>query len=130
MTIYRGIDGLIKQGTKTIASVRNWTIEQSVDTQQTAILGDNWQRHVVMLKSWTGSATAFWDDGDTQGQVALVIGKAFTLQVYPNHNSSYFSGEALVTALSISGGTDGLVEASFTFQGNGELRTIAGGKAS
>jgi len=128
MTIYRGFEGLVKNGTKTIAQVRNWTIEQSANTEDASVLGDSWQRHIVLLKSWTGSATAFWDDSDTQGQADLVIGNAFTFQVYPNSGSSYFSGQALVTGLSTSSEVNGAVEANFTFQGNGELKIITQGK--
>jgi len=128
MSIYRGSEGLVKIGTKTIAEVNNWTIEQSVDTTDASVMGDHWQRHVALLKSWTGSATAFWDEDDTQGQGALLLGKAFTLRFYPSSNSRYFTGTVLVTGLSLSAGMTDLVEASFSFQGTGELKIMAPGK--
>ncbi len=127
MAIYKGFEGVIKNGNDIIAEVRNWTLEQSADTTDASIIGDEWQHSVATLKSWTCSLSAWWDESDTNGQASLTIGKPFMLQLYPGGEQTdrgYFSGDAYVTGLSISGAHDSIVEADFTFQGTGELRLL------
>ncbi|MEE9452562.1 MAG: hypothetical protein V3V61_07395 [Gammaproteobacteria bacterium] len=127
MAIYKGFEGIIKNGNDIIAEVRNWTLELSADTTDASIIGDEWQHYVATLKSWTCSLSAWWDESDTNGQASLTIGKKFMLQLYPGGELAkrgYFSGDAYVTGLSISGAHDSIVEADFTFQGTGELRLL------
>ena len=47
-----------------------------------------------------------------------------TLKVYPEGtatSSKYYTGTALVTGISRSASVDGMVDASFTFKGTGDL---------
>ena len=66
----------------------------------------------------------FWDETDTLGQVALIVGAEVTLNLYYAGNTStkkYLTGTAVITGVSISGEHEGMLEASFTFEGNGAL---------
>ena len=87
-------------------------------------MGDSWMTNKATQKSWTASFNAYWDPTDTNGQEALAEGAEVTLNLYPTGNSSanyYWVGSAIVNSVSKSGSFDGLVEASFSVTGNGEL---------
>lgn len=119
-----GTEGVVKVGANTIAETRSWSIDQSADTVEDTVLGDTWKTHQVSLKSWSGSLSAFWDETDTNGQVAMTIGASITLNLYPEGattGDSYFSGTALITGITNKGGVGGMIEADFTFQGTGAL---------
>jgi hypothetical protein len=76
------------------------------------------------LTSWDGSVDVYWDETDTNGQVAATIGASVTLNVYPEGDASgdaYYTGTAIVTGVSRTASFDGMVEASITFQGSGAL---------
>ncbi len=89
-------------------------------------MGDTARTHLITLTSFDGSIDVFWDETDTNGQVALGVGSSVTLALYPEGDSSgdtYYSGTALVTGVSRSSSFDGMVEASITVQGSGALTT-------
>ncbi len=124
MATHAGSEGIVKNGNNTVAEVRSWTIDMTADTVDTAIIGDEWKNHQITMKSWSGSANAWWDETDTNGQAALTIGSSFVLNLYPEGDGmgdTFFSGTALVTGLSVTGAHDNVVEANFTFQGTGPL---------
>jgi len=76
------------------------------------------------LRSWNGSVDVFFDDTDTTGQGALVVGSevALSFQVEGDESGDHLlSGNALVTGRTINSSFDGMVEASLTLQGTGEL---------
>ena len=80
--------------------------------------------NTTAIKSWSGSANAFWDETDTNGQVALVVGAAVTINFCfegKTTGDTYASGSALVTEVGVSSSKGGLVERSFSFVGNGVL---------
>ena len=88
-------------------------------------MGDTNRSYKVGLKSFTGSASLFWDEADT-GQTAIVVGTEITLNVYPEGASSgdtYYTGSAIVTGSTIASSFDGMVEAEVSFQGTGALTT-------
>jgi predicted secreted protein len=126
MATHTGLEGHVNVGANTIAEVRSWSIEESSDTTDSTTMGvtNNWRTHKATLKSWSGNIDCFWDETDTNGQVALVIGTEVSLNVYPESDDSgdsYFNGSAIVTGITRQAAIDGLVETSFSFQGTGEL---------
>lgn len=119
-----GSEGVVKNGANTIAEVRGWSIEQQADTVEDTVLGDTWKTYQSSLKSWSGSLSAFWDETDTNGQVAMTVGASITLNLYPEGattGDSYFTGTAIITGITNKGEVGGMVEAEFTFQGTGAL---------
>jgi hypothetical protein len=122
-----GPEGVVKNGANTIAEVRGWSIEQQADTVEDTVIGDISKTYKSSLTSWSGSLSAFWDETDTNGQVAMTIGASITLNLYPEGattGDSYFTGTAIITGITNKGEVGGMVEAEFTFQGTGAL-TIA-----
>ncbi len=124
MALHKGSEGVVKIGSNTIAEVRDWSLEETAETIDSTELSDSAKTFEVGTTSWSGSLNCFWDETDTTGQGACTVGASVTLNLYPEGattGDTYATGTALINSLSKSGGIDGLVEASFSFQGTGAL---------
>ena len=124
MANHKGSEGTVKIGTDTIAEIKDWSITETGDTLEDTSMGDAARTFLASLTSWDGSVSVFWDETDTNGQGALTIGASVALKVYPEGNAStdvFYEGTALVTGIERNAAFDGMVEASFTFQGTGVL---------
>ena len=125
MATHTGSEGTIKVGANTVGELRSFTLETTAETIEDTSMGDTNRSYKVGLKSFTGSASLFWDEADT-GQPAIVVGTEITLNVYPEGASSgdtYYTGSAIVTGSTIASSFDGMVEAEVSFQGTGALTT-------
>lgn len=126
MATHAGSEGLVKVASATVAEVKSYSIEESADTLETSSIGTTARTFRTSLTGWSGSIDVFWDETDTNGQVALAVGSSVTLNVYPegaDSGDTYYSGTALVTGVSKTGSFDGMVEASISVQGTGALTT-------
>lgn len=126
MATHKGSEGLVKVGSATVAEVKSYSLEESADTLETTKMGDAARTYLPSLTSFSGSVDCFWDEQDSNGQVALAVGASVTLVFYPEGAASgdtYYSGTALVTGKTITGSFDGMVEASISVQGTGALST-------
>ncbi len=129
MANHLGSEGTVRIGdTNIVAEVRNWSIEESADTIEDTVLGELARTHKSGLTSWSGYLDAYFDETDTNGQEAMSIGTQVNLRVYPESDVAgtavgdfYFDGLAIVTSITRSASFDGMTEASFSVQGNGEL---------
>ena len=127
MATHKGSEGLIKIGTDSIAEVKSYSLEESSDTVETTKMGDAARTHLSSLTSFSGSVDCFWDETDTNGQVALAVGSTVTLLWYPEGattGDTYYSGSVIVTGKTITGSFDGMVEASISVQGTGAISTL------
>ena len=123
MANHAGSEGTVKIGSNVVAEVKSFSIEESADTIEDTALGDTARTFKSGLTGWSGSVECFWDETDT-AQIALTIGASVTLDVYPEGATSgdtHYSGTALVTGITRQASLDGMVEASFSFQGTGAL---------
>ena len=124
MATHAGSEGTVKVGANAIAEIRSYTVTETADTIEDTSMGDSSRTYLPSLKTFSGSIECFWDETDTNGQVALAVGSSVTLNFYPEGSSTgdkYYSGAAIVTGLTVTASFDGMVEASFTFQGTGAL---------
>lgn len=124
MTTHHGNEGKVKLSNNAVGEIKNFTVEQSVDTADDTAMGDSWRTHKVGHKSWTASVECHFDPADTNGQAVLDIGASVTFNAYAIGDGSgakYLSGTATVTGQSISTPMDDTVSVSFTLQGNGAL---------
>lgn len=124
MATHTGSEGTVKIGANAIAEIRSFSIEQTSDTAEDTTMGDSWRTYKSTLKAWSGSVDVYWDETDTTGQGALVVGAEVTLNVYPEGSTTadkYLTGTAIVTGFTVTASFDGMVEASISFQGNGAL---------
>jgi len=124
MANHTGFEGTIKVGTNTVAEIRNFSINETADTIEDTTINDAAKTFQTGLKTWSGSATLFWDETDTNGQEALTIGSSATLNLYPEGASTgdiYYTGTAIVNSIGIAVPTNGMVERTIGFQGSGAL---------
>lgn len=124
MATHTGSEGTVKVGANAIAEIRSYSIEETADTTEDTTMGDTYRTHKTTLKSWSGSVDVFWDETDTNGQVALAVGSEVTANFYPEGSTTgdaYMTGTAIVTGKTVTGSFDGMVESSITLQGTGSL---------
>jgi len=124
MATHKGSEGTVKSGANAIAEIRSYTITETADTLEDTTMGDASRTYLASLKTFSGSIECFWDETDTNGQLTLDVGSTVTINVYPEGSSSgdmYYTGSVIITEKSITASFDGMVEASFSFQGTGAL---------
>jgi len=116
MANHTGTSGLVKVGTDTIAEVRSFTLNTTSELLEDTTLTDTSKTYQVGKKGATVSVECFWDETDTNGQIAIAEGNSVALNLYPEGADSadyYFSGTYLINGNSISVPTDGIIEATF-----------------
>lgn len=126
MATHTGSEGTVKVGSNAIAEIRSYSVSETADTIEDTTMGDAARTYKASLKSFSGSVDVFWDETDTNGQVALTVGSEVTINFYPEGattGDTYLTGTAIVTGKTINGSFDGMVEASITIQGTGALTT-------
>ena len=123
MATFKGSDGIVKAGGTAIAEIRSFSVEQTADTIEDTKMGDSARTYKPSLTSFTASIDAIFDDTDSV-QESLTIGAELAFLFLPEGSSTgdyQLSGSGIVTGISQSQSFDGLVERSFTVQGNGAL---------
>jgi hypothetical protein len=125
MATHTGVDGLIKIGSNAVAELRGYSYTETATTTDDTSQTDTWTTHLPGLKSWSGQAEAAWDETDTTGQGALLVGASVSLTFYPEGATTgdvTAAGTATVTSVGVSvPNGSGLVTRSFSFTGNGAL---------
>lgn len=126
MATHTGSEGTVRVGSNAIAEIRSYSVEETADTVEDTSMGDAYRTFKTTLKGWSGSVDVFWDETDTNGQVALVVGTEVTANFFPEGASAgvsekYYSGTAIVTGRTVTGSFDGMVESTITLQGTGAL---------
>jgi len=124
MATHTGVDGTVKIGTDAIAEVRSFSLDTSAEILEDTTLSDTSKSYKVGKKSATATVECFWDETDTNGQIAFTEGSEVTLNLYPEGSDSgdyYYTGSFIVTSTSVSVPTDGIIEASFNATLNGDL---------
>ena len=124
MATHTGSAGVVKVASNTVAEVRNWSIDQSLDTAETTKLGDTVKTYKTTLSESNGTIDCFWDETDSTGQGAMTIGATVTLNLYPegaDSGDTYYTGSAIINSIGVAQAHDGLVERSFGFQITGAL---------
>ena len=128
MATHTGSEGTVRVGLNAIAEIRSYSLEETADTAEDTSMGDAYRTFKTTLKAWTGSVDVFWDEADTNGQVALVVGATVTANFFPEGTTSpdvYYTGSAIVTGKTVTGSFDGMVESTITLQGTAALTLTA-----
>lgn len=124
MATHTGSEGTVRVGANAIAEIRSYSLEETADTVEDTSMGDTYRTHKTTLKSFSGSVDVFWDETDTNGQIALAVGSEVTINFYPEGattGDTYYTGTAIVTSKTITGSFDGMVESTINVQGTGAL---------
>jgi len=124
MANHTGVSGVVKVGTNVVAELRSFTIDTTAELIEDTTLTDTSRTYQFGKKGATVSAECWWDETDTNGQIAIIEGSQVTLNLYPEGADSgdyYFSGTWLIGSNSVSIPTDGIIEASFNATLTGAL---------
>jgi len=124
MATHTAANGVIKVGANAVAEVTGYNIEYMSDTVEDTVIGDAARTYLPTLKSFTASLDAMWDETDTNGQLALVVGTTVTFSIYPEGEDSgdtYYTGSGIITGRTISTSVGEMITANFTVQGTGDL---------
>jgi len=124
MANHTGVSGVVKVGSNVVAELRSFTIDTTAELIEDTTLTDTSRSYQIGKKGATVSAECWWDETDTNGQIAIIEGSQVALNLYPEGADSgdyYFSGTWLIGSNSISIPTDGIIEASFNATLTGAL---------
>ena len=124
MATHTGSAGLVKVGSNTAAEIRSFTLDTSAEVLEDKTLGDTSRTYQIGKKGATVSVECWWDETDTNGQIAMAEGSQVVLNLYPEGADSgdyYFSGTYIITGSSVSVPTDGIIEATFNATMTGAL---------
>ena len=124
MATHTGSAGLVKVGSNTVAEVRSFTLDTSAEILEDTALTDTSRTYAVGKKGATVSVECWWDETDTNGQIAIAEGNQVTINLYPEGADSadyYFSGTYIITGQSVSVPTDGIIESTFSATMTGAL---------
>ena len=127
MATHTGSEGTVRVGaTNAVLEIRSYSVEETADTVEDSSMGDAYRSFKTTLKGWSGSVDVFWDETDTNGQVAMTVGTEVTINFFPEgatagQSEKYYSGTAIVTGRTVTGSFDGMVESTITLQGTGAL---------
>lgn len=125
MANHHGSEGLVRVASATVAEVTGFSFTASAEYAEDTNLSDlNKTYNVTAIKSWSGNVTAFWDETDTSGQVAIVPGANIALVLAPEGvaaGANRYSGNALVTEITKNVQRGAITEVTFNFVGNGAL---------
>lgn len=126
-----GHSGSVTVASGSMGNAKAWSLDV---TQETVDITDfdssGWKESTATLNSWSGSITAIFDaSGTAEGalQTGLTGGSSVALELTLGGGSgSYdvYSGSAIITGQSVTNDVNGIVEATFSFEGTGAL-TIA-----
>ena len=125
MANHTGVDGVVKVGTNTVAEVRSFNIDTTAEILEDTALTDTSRTYQVGKKGATCTVDCWWDETDTNGQIACAEGSQVTLNLYPEGSGSgdyYYTGTWLITGNTVSVPTDGIIEASFSATLTGALQ--------
>ena len=114
-----------------MGNAKAWSLDISQETVDTTNFGSSgWKESTSTLNSWSGSITAIFDASGADEidlQTALTGGASINLDLQLGDGTGTvdkYSGSAYVTSQSITNDVNGIVEATFNFEGTGAL-TIA-----
>jgi hypothetical protein len=124
MANHTGVSGIVKVGSNAVAELRSFTLDTTAELIEDTTLTDSSRTYQVGKKGATVSAECWWDETDTNGQIAMAEGSQVTLNLYPEGADSgdyYYSGTYIMGSNSVSVPTDGIIEASFNATLTGAL---------
>lgn len=127
MAQLHGKDAAIKKNSTAVALAQEWTIEATLESEQITDFGDDWHAVAGGLAAWSGSMVCFWDPTNTEQKAvhdALITasptGALTDVDFYINA-TNYYSGNIVITGVSINVTVSGHIKATFNFEGNGAL---------
>lgn len=102
--------------TNLTAGAKAWTLNHTLETLDTTDFADACVKTFTAgFTSWTATVTCNWDAANT-----AAVGNSATLTLTVTSGKA-FSGTGILIGLAVNTNVDGLVEATYSFQGSGTL---------
>ena len=124
MAAIKGLDVLIKVGSTVVGGQRNASLEMSAETIDTTVkTTGGWAAKIPGIKSWTSSCDGVYfvdDAGLEAAQTAFMNGTAVSLE-FSNSSGLSYSGQAVITSMSVEAGQEDIVSYTISFEGTGAL---------
>ena len=124
MAAIKGLDVLIKVGSTVVGGQRNASLEMSAETIDTTVkTTGGWASKITGIKSWTSSCDGVYfvdDAGLEAAQTAFMNGTAVSLE-FSNSSGLSYSGQAVITSMSVEAGQEDIVSYTISFEGTGAL---------
>ena len=124
MAAIKGLDVLIKVGSQVVGGQRNASLEMSAETIDTTVKSTGgWAAKIPGIKSWTSSCDGVYfvdDAGLEAAQAAFMNGTEVKLD-FSNSNGLAYSGQAVITSMSVEAGQEDIVSYTISFEGTGAL---------
>lgn len=124
MAAIKGLDVLIKVGSQVVGGQRNASLEMSAETIDTTVkTTGGWASKITGIKSWTSSCDGVYfvdDAGLEAAQTAFMNGTAVSLE-FSNSSGLTYSGQAVITSMSVEAGQEDVVSYTISFEGTGAL---------
>ena len=124
MSAIKGLDVLIKVGSTVVGGQRNASLEMSAETVDTTVKSTGgWAAKIPGIKSWTSSCDGIYfldDAGLEAAQTAFMNGTAVNLD-FSNSSGLAYSGQAVITSMSVEAGQEDVVSYTISFEGTGAL---------
>jgi hypothetical protein len=91
-----------------------------------ASLADAWIEKARTWMSWSGSLSGYYDDADDTIFDTVVAGNVIKIRFYDSRNvaTKYWEGDAILTSVDHSTGTDDFSTLSVDFEGQGALDRV------
>ena len=132
MAILTGNDGAITVNSQAVACVRSFSVEMTADTIENTCMGNDTRRYVKGLSAFSGTADIYFDPAEFDSAEttfnptasATVGASPVAVKFYIDQdatNDIVFSGNVIVTGYTVNSSMDGMVEASISFQGSGDV---------
>ena len=123
MATHHGKEGVLTIGGTTLNNATGFTIDTTHDVVEDTALGSSMKSFLVGRGTYTASIDMNFDETDS-GQTTLVQGAELTFAFLPEGNASgdrKFSGNGIVTGMSVGVTLDGVTTRTVSVQGNGGL---------
>ena len=124
MSAIKGLDVLIKVGSQVVGGQRNASLEMSAETIDTTVkTTGGWAAKIPGIKSWTSSCDGVYfvdDAGLEAAQAAFMNGTEVKLD-FSNSSGLSYSGQAVITSMSVEAGQEDIVSYTISFEGTGAL---------
>ena len=129
MATLLGKDGFVDVGGTAVGELRGFSVEHTAETIDDTVMGETSRGYKVTYKGFTATVDVLYDPANS-GQDAFAVGSTVTLNLYPEVQATYgtpdsgdekITGSAIVTGKSITSSYDGIIEASVSLQGSGDL---------
>ena len=124
MAAIKGLDVLIKVGSTVVGGQRNASLEMSAETIDTTVkTTGGWASKITGIKSWTSSCDGIYfvdDTGLEAAQAAFMNGTEVKLD-FTNSSGLAYSGQAVITSMSVEAGQEDVVSYTISFEGTGAL---------